>query len=215
MVVASESVVTAQEPVIATLTIFNRTDKGVTIDLGQDATENIAIDVIAPGKRRYRSQIPVRDGFQRAGRISISPGGRYTQRLLLNDWIDFSELGQYELSVQVIGRSDGASKALQRETLTIAVLPRDPLKLQSSCSQLAQSIVSTDDVGARLFNAKALASIIDPVAVTCIEEVLAKSSRDDARLLDTLGRIGTPEAIAALERATTSINSERAEPEMR
>jgi len=73
------------EPIFLDLTVFNRGAETVGIDLGLNKKANLELTIWEPaGGATHRRLSP--EGFGAVGKISLPPGGKREQRLLLNEW---------------------------------------------------------------------------------------------------------------------------------
>src|SRR5712692_378282 len=97
------SPVTLHEPVIAELLLENVSNEEIQVDLGVNRKDGLILQVNPPSgltvQSTYKWQILERSGG--IGRINIRPGQSYSQRVILNEWYDFSESGRYDLAIGV------------------------------------------------------------------------------------------------------------------
>ncbi len=212
--VSAPAELTQGEPVIATLVVENASTHLITLNLGPGQEANIAISIATPDGTRRTVRVPPKDGLQSVGRVTIPASSTYVQQLLLNNWTTFTQLGRHDLAVQLLSGPTTLSGRVesfeQPSPFQIVILPRDEAALVRTCERLARTTMQTSDVGERIFAARAVAAIQDPVAVPCIETLLARSDRDDWLLLPALGEIANPAALTALQSAASSENRERA-----
>jgi hypothetical protein len=206
--------VTAHEPIIGTMTIENKSPGAIGIDLGGDKTQHIAVRVSGgPSTAEFRT-LPLSEGIQGLGRISIPAGRKYSQELLLNDWADFREPGVHVVTVRVptpvAADSRGVLPAPQLASCKVAVQKRDEAVLDGTCRKFADDVMRSKSVARRHFVAKAIASMEDAIVVPCIGELLVKSDREDPVLFDALRRIASTDALGILHSYSTSADPERA-----
>jgi hypothetical protein len=133
---------------------------------------------------------------------SLASGERYQQQIVITEWIEFAEVGQYNLSVTYQGRVQPGVVASRHHTLSIRVLPRDVGRLQQRCADLLREASDAQSDEARIA-AAALASVRDSVAVPFL---VALAERDYwvGIAVGGLERIGSSEARRGLERLATS-----------
>ena len=212
--VSARAELTQGEPAIATLVVENASPHPITLNLGPGQEANIAISITTPDGTRRTVRVPPKDGLQSVGRVTIPASSTYVQQLLLNNWTTFTQLGRHDLAIELLSgpttESGRVVSVEQPSPLQIVILPRDEAALVRTCERLARTTTQTSDVGERIFAARAVAAIQDPVAVPCLETLLARSDRDDWLLLPALGAIANPAALAALQSAASSDNRERA-----
>ena len=168
--------VSRHEPVVTTLVVENRTQEEIRFDLGFDRTEHVVAVVKKPDGNAWPLSLrTIGDGVRRRGRISIEPGGRYVQRFVLDRWIDFDQIGDYELEIQAnvaVTTKSGAlvSRAISGTTRT-RITPRNEQRLREVGRTLAETALSgraEDGIAA----AQALQYLVDEVAVPHVARIL-------------------------------------------
>ena len=88
-----------------------------------------------------------------------------------------------------------------RRSFQWTLVPGDPAQLERVSRKLADTAIGAATLEESMQAANALSYIQDPVAVPSLARVLQQGSLVEQYAVDGLGRIGTPEAIAALEAA--------------
>jgi hypothetical protein len=86
-----------QEPVILNFLVTNNLAEAIKLDLGADRKEAFLFWIVKPYGRK--TQLPNFRGedITRTGIVSIESQQTFSQRLLLNQWIQFSTPGRYIL----------------------------------------------------------------------------------------------------------------------
>jgi hypothetical protein len=143
--------------------------------------------------------------------IRLKPGERYVQRILLNEWFDFGDVGPYSLDIQFVGAgrtASGENITIQPSaSLPIVVFPRDAEKLREACNRWLDRLRQTRDGDDAREAAKALASVNDPVAVAYLRGAIKSDMGVFNYPITALMRMATPEAIQVLEEAATDNRS--------
>jgi hypothetical protein len=199
--VAHDVTVSLHEPVRLDLTVFNRTARTVTADLGLNKQSNLELTIEEPSGgvvvRRLSS-----DGFGGVGRISLKPGAKFVKPLLLNEWNDFTATGDYHITVALLPAerttNDEGTGERPRTGFTVHVTPRNPARLQRVAEELAAQAIGGKTMATSMDAAKALSYMRDPQVVSSLVRVLQQGSLVEHYAVDGLARIGTPEAVAAL-----------------
>jgi hypothetical protein len=205
---------TLNEPVRVTMRIRNLLNEPVKFDLGRDRTQNLTLVVRGPDGRLHTETIPLQEGIARVGRIELAPQREYIQPLVLNDWMAFDRPGPYQLEIRFTApfvTASGPVAGPPSETLTIEIRPRDVAVLEHTYWELVDAYLNA--VGEqRWYAAQALRHLTDPVAVPMLRRILDSTKTDDYIyiVLDTLRKIGTPDAVAVLQEVAASGSAERA-----
>jgi hypothetical protein len=99
--------------------------------------------------------------------------------------------------------SDASSAASDRasQEFFLQVHPRDPAHLSLIADKLADTAVMGATLAERMDAANALSYTVDPLAVPSLRRVLQQGSLVEHYAVTGLGRIGSPDAIAALKAA--------------
>ena len=214
-------VVTLREPLVLKYGVFNQGGRPVLANLGYDRAGAFEFELIDPNgtKQVARPQLRnVTNGGVRIDEVVVAPLGRYEQRIVLDEWLEFPAAGNYRIIVRFYGvfsevdsehpkmtigdgrRPPRSTPSLPPRTFEVVVLPRDDGALEARVRDIAarfQLPQGTDDFHSAV---NELAHIGDPVAVPYLESAL--SAQVSPRFADTLARIGTAEAKRALERLT-------------
>ena len=196
------SVITMHEPLIVHFDVLNESTQLITLQLGTDRKENFSLVIQRPdGSKHERPPLPPREGAFQPGDVSLGPGRRLREQLLLNEWASFTTPGKYQLDVRLltpIEMSSGAKFVSKSYRTSFEVLPRDESQLKAACERLVQQIESTNDVGELHDAASALAHVDEPIVVPFLERALRSGKYVEHPVIDGLARIGNEDAAQIL-----------------
>jgi hypothetical protein len=187
------------EPIVLEYTIDNPTQLPVHANLGLERLGQVFdFDLTHPdGSTRSLRPTLERLGFERILPQSVRRG-----RLILDQWFDFSQVGDYRLQVRFSGTIDpGASTPpdVQRiSAFTISIGPRNEEALRRKCELLLPYVLRISPPGDWPNASKELAYLRDPVAVPYLQQGIAARSGDYDVMLDALVEIRTDAAIEAI-----------------
>lgn len=208
----ANSVPTLHEPIYIDVTIRNHTAQTIQVDLGQNRKANFEFLIKTPSGDTVRPPRIIREGIGRVGRIPLTSGQTYQQRLLLNEWYQLPEPGDYDVEARLVGKVgplDGPwTKAEWSAQLALRILPRNEEPLRNICEELAEVAVRPDSSEAASNAALTLSHIVDPVAVPFLERVLKESYFGKELAIQGLGRIANAEAIHVLRSAMADVGPE-------
>jgi hypothetical protein len=202
------------EPVVVEFSIENVLTESIDLDFGLDRKENFVIAIRQPdGSLVQAPPLPIHDGLNRIGRVSIMAGDRYEQKLVLNEWYSFDQSGPYEVTIQlrtrIVTQRRARVDAPTTGVLTFRISPRNDEQLHRACQRLAEVTVSASDAGDRIDAADALSYVHDPVGVSWMQWVLGRTDSVDPIMIRGLTRIGDTAAEAVLAELTASPDPER------
>jgi hypothetical protein len=195
-------VVVLQEPVFLEFVIDNRSAAAIKADLGKYRKLSFSFDVTFPDGATIRDlTLPLREGIGAGGRISLSAGERYSQRLLLNEWVNFSEPGVYQveatLTTPVEGQG-GIHIPSPPFRAIVNVLQRDEAVLTRVCQSLVDRIERSVSVEEARDAAAALSYVVDPIAVPYLSAALRSDKYVSQEAAAGLERIGDMSATQVL-----------------
>ena len=193
---------TLHEPVIFNVVINNILSTPISVDLGPNRKENFLFTITRPDGIKIQVPRIIKDGLSTSGKISLMPEGAHNQRLVLNEWFDFSNLGKYLIEV----RMDGVVKTQQGTVVkpdtsyqtAIEIKPCDAEKLARVCDGLLQEVIAAPTYARAIEPAVALSYVSDSVAVPYLEKMLRANRRLDGVALFGLSRINDSQAVEAL-----------------
>lgn len=195
--------VTLREPVILTLSVLNESARPIQANLGFDRIGALMFEATGPGGRRQTGRPQLRDGGSRSEHVDVAPRSQYSQRVVLDEWIEFDVVGAYMLQVRFSGSIDataGVPTDVRRDhVFNIVVLPRDPGRLEELCRSLESRLAQPQGLADHRQAAQQLAAVRDPVAIPYLERAAAREVLLPT-LYETLAAIGTPGARQALGR---------------
>lgn len=194
--------ISLNEPVSLNLVVQNNSPEPIKLDLGNDRKGDFQFNVTRPDGKAISLPPRRNGGFRRVGLVAIEPSQEYRQKLLLNEWIDFSLVGRYDIEVRLFHPG-----LLQQETvpddlftfrITLTVRPRDPAHLEAVCAYLAGQVESAPSYESATESAVALSYVRDPVAVPYLQMVLHARPLVDGFAIDGLERIANEAAVRVL-----------------
>ena len=194
--------VTLHEPVIVDIAFDNILSEPITINLGADNKEGFRFSIKKPTSMKLDIPFRIKEGFARSGRITLQPGQTYRQRLIMNEWIIFSDLGKYELSVHLVApvstQKGQAVPVTRNFQAVLEVTPRDDKKLMSVCARFYGEFSASKSYERASEAISVISYIQDSVAVQYLEKALRSGKMVEPIAIGGLERIGTTEAVHAL-----------------
>jgi hypothetical protein len=201
-------VVTLHEPVFLELTIENGRPDRIEVDLGRNYVGELHLSLRRPRGSTISAEpgrVTGLGGLSVRGNAALNAGERHSQQILLNEWFEFPDVGLYGLDVRfsgVIRAASGETVEVPRTgSLGIEVLPRDEDQLRQVCDALLDRVRQSRESDEARDAARALASINDPIVVQYLPAVIKTEIMVADCAIDALQRLGTDEAIWALEEA--------------
>jgi hypothetical protein len=152
------------------------------------------------------------EGFGSGGKMSLPAGELYSQPVLLNEWYDFEQAGDYDVQIALPGPIRTSKVTVinsPAQRLRFHIAARDEARLRRTCELLVRPAISAKQYEEQANAALALSYVVDPVAVPFLREVLLAGTVDNI-VIAGLRRIGSGEAKAVLEEASRSSDAERA-----
>jgi hypothetical protein len=134
------------------------------------------------------------------GTFVLEPFQRYFQSILLNEWLEFSQVGRYSLTIRfrgsILPETDRVTVAPET-SIRIDVLPFDERVLRNKCKQLLQALVDGRTAGDWFAAGKALGAVKHPVAVEYLSLAIKADQQVDSIAIGALLEIGDQTARAA------------------
>jgi hypothetical protein len=196
---ASESAIyTKGELIPATITITNDSDVVSKVPLGSDLEGALRLTIERPnGVTVSAPQVVPPRILSRLGTMMLKPNETYSQRIMLNKWHEFGDVGIYKLTWRTVG-SKPEFPTCDPETLYIEVGPYNQIRLAEVCENLLTTISSnrSKDIEA----AKELNLIKDPLVVKYLDRAQRANPGVEAILIDGLEQIGNRAAAEVLIR---------------
>jgi hypothetical protein len=194
---------TLHSPVVAEFRVVNRSASPVQVDAGWDRVGNFTFTLLNPLGRQTvgRPQSSGVGGIHRGFTFTLAKGASESAWTVLDEWLDFSSVGTYELTARFVGQVRSVSGELldvQRNwQWKITIKPRDVTALERTCADLARRTRSVN-AAEQLRASRILSFVKDPVAVRYLQEV-ASADRGAGVAIQGLERIGGTEAREALQ----------------
>jgi hypothetical protein len=141
----------------------------------------------------------------------VKPGEQYDEWLVLNQWLDLSPVGSYDLLTRFDGSviSLGRAVEVDREwRQKITIVPRDEGELRRAAARLREAALAGFATTERRA-VTALAYMTDPVAIPYLIDVIG-ARKNTGIAVGGLARIGGIDARRALEKLATSEDAETA-----
>lgn len=193
------------EPLLVDLTVSSRSAEVVGVDLGLNGKANIELTIWEPTGGVVTRTLGL-EGFGASGKHSLNPGGTFVEKLLLNEWYEFAQTGTYRIKMTLLNDdlvTSGTAALPQPSTeFSLQIGPHDPTGLEVVSQELADRAIGGERLEERIEAANALSYIRDPLAVDSLVRVLWQGSLVAHYAVDGLRRIGSVEALAALQAAT-------------
>lgn len=199
------------EPLILDFAVRNGSGQPVKLVLGQDRKEAFRFAITRPDGKRIELPPLTREGFSVVGEVQIAPQQTYTQRLLLNEWFDFSSPGQYVIEARLGDpvRANEAVAAVDKGfRTTVEIGPRDAERLRQLSATLARQVAAAASYEEAAEAAHLLSHIKDAGAVPSLEKVLHTGRGVEPIAIAGLERIGGGEAVQVLISALSSPEGE-------
>lgn len=197
-----QSSVTASELVYVRFSIHNGLKEKIGLDpaAGRDSPIDLSVD--EPDGSTSHLSPPLHGGLLQVPALVIPPNSSKEMSSLLNELYQFKKPGNYKLKIKLSGSLRTQSgKLLDQppQELALSVSPRDPQRLDEVCKALAKASSGYSDYGALKEAATALSHVEDPVAIPYLQQVIAEHNFVSEIAVKGLVRIGSPEALRALE----------------
>lgn len=193
---------TLHEPVLLYFTVTNGLSYPIKFDLGQDRKERFLLTVTQPDGATIKLPQLRRDGISLIGTVSLEAGNSYTQRLLLNEWFEFSVAGKYEIAAElenpILAYNGTKLKAAYQSLINFEIVPRSAERLTQVCMSLVKRITNSISYEAAAEAALALSYIKDPIAVPYLREAVTAGRMVEPIAITGLERIGDAEAAGVL-----------------
>ncbi len=196
-----DSQIGENQPVFLNFTIQNGLAETINLDLGQNSKEAFLFTIVFPdGKTTQLPQLRSQ-GIFRKGDLSVKPHQTYTQKLLLNQWIEFTSPGKYILEGKLASPVKNGEEVIAIDSsfsLVLDVKPRNPRHLEEISAMLAQRIMDSTNYEENSEAALAFSYVNDPVAVPFLQKVLTSNKMVEPIVIKGLERIGGKESVQVL-----------------
>lgn len=194
--------VTLREPVFVDFDVRNGLAEPIHCDLGHNRKSHFQFTITDSSGRTTDVPRLSEEGAGRIGRITVTPRGTYSQRLLLTEWHEFAEPGEYTVVAQLVSPIRTGSGAeltpSPSEPLRLQIAPREPKRLVQICQALARSAVEAPNLMAAREAVLALGHVRDRVAVPYLALVLLYRKESWSTAIPGLARIANESAVDLL-----------------
>ncbi len=199
-----DSEIVVHQPVLLNFVVQNGLGQTIKLDLGCNRKEELLFNIIFPNGKKVQLSRMRCDGLSRVGIISIKSGESYSQRILLNEWIDFSSPGNYVVEGQLtkpIETMDGKDLSVDsRFSLALKIKPENAEQLKKVSETLLKNILESNSYEKSAEAALALSYIKDPIAVPYLEKLLYSNKLIEPIAISGLRRIGGENSVEVLIR---------------
>lgn len=208
------SPLTLHEPVIVEVSIENSLNEAIRFDLGHNRKSNFLISLTLPDGSILKVPPLSDEGMGLLGRISLDPLQRYSQNLLLNEWYDFDQPGNYQVWLRLATRIQTNSgltiNAPTEKLLNILIGPRNAELLRQRGEELTRTIEQSPSYDKTSEAALTLSYIKDQSAIPYLKKLLESKKHLEGFAISGLERIGTIDAKETLTWAAQSENEDTA-----
>jgi len=189
------------------VTLSNRTDHQIVVDLGQDNEQVFVFTITSPDGKITRKQFELTEGLHRTGKETIEPLTTYRQELVINKWYSFEFAGTYEVSITMKAEvlTEPAQYIEAKCDHPIVIEAANPEQVGHEAQQLLEIITRSTTFNEASAAATKLTLITDPVVVQYLADGAAATNIQVAPILiGGLAKVGNDEAVDALFRLTAS-----------
>ncbi|MEI9931972.1 MAG: hypothetical protein WDM89_15895 [Rhizomicrobium sp.] len=188
------------EPVFFDLQVGNLSSKSTRIDLGDDDKGNLRVTVSEPNG--LLREVQLRPGGMHAfGTHMVGARATYTKRLILNEWNDLRDVGNYDVKIALVPEFGPKPDNPLTAVFHVSIAPRSESRLSAVAKAFADQAINGRDGRDRDDAAFALSYVDDPIAIPEIERVLASGSDAGSSLTTALAHLGGLSAVEALQAA--------------
>lgn len=186
-----------REPVFVDLEIENSFPHRIELDLGVNFEGNLRLRLVKPDGMEVnaRRQEPAEGSAYSQGIVSLLPRGMYSRSLLLNEWFDIDQLGEYSLEISAPSGEKGA-KPLEAD-IRFKVIALDRTRLAGACEKLEAAALD-GDAEAQSRAGNALGVVADEACLRSYEKVVARSLFGKEGVITALTHLATTDALAIL-----------------
>jgi len=192
-------------PVYVVLSVQNGLSEAINFSFGRNSKSSLDFSLTLPDGRVIDVPHPKEwdSGLAMVGTKSLAPAETYKQRLLLNEWYDFSAPGAYTLQLKTDASFQTATgrtvQPLPIAKIMMRIGPRDDGQLGRVCRDLLALALADRPLQERVDASNALSRVQDPVAIPYLKEIIEKGfSSIQPYGFQGLSRIGNAEAIEIL-----------------
>lgn len=199
---AEHATATLHEPIYIDFSIRNGLKQKVLVDLGLNKKSAFRFSIVQTGNAMIHVPLLQSGGFGSSGKVSIGPMETYNQKLLLNEWYQFSDIGNYTVVVQIDAAFKTESGELVKPETSNSfpqnISARDEHRLSVVCDSLIAEALAQSALETRLTAAATLSFIEDPIAIAYMNQLLSDGKIMQPYGIEGLGRLGSDEAVNVL-----------------
>ncbi|MBV9990884.1 MAG: HEAT repeat domain-containing protein [Alphaproteobacteria bacterium] len=195
------------EPVFVDLQVTNLRNEASAIDLGGNGKTNLSVTITGPDGTAKSVRLSS-GGVKALGEHVLGSHATYSERLILNEWNGFHEVGDYSVHVALDPEFGPKADDPPVADLHVSIGPRNRSKLRAMANMFAARSIDGVDFANRDAAARALSYMSDATAVPAMKRVLMSGSDAGLPLIGALARLGGPSALDALQSARSSRDAE-------
>ncbi len=198
----ADSQIVLNQPVLLKFVIQNGLEQSIKLDLGQNFKEGFLFTVISPDGRRSQLAQLRRDGLSLKGNLSLKPQETYTQKIILNEWTEFTTSGNYVIE----GRLANPIKTENGETVVIdsgfsiglEIKPENVEHLKEVSDDLFNRLIESKTYAEAAEAALILGYVKDSVAVPYLYKALISNKIVEPIVITGLERVGNKDSVQVL-----------------
>ena len=190
------------------MTLRNELNEPIHVDFGSSAIEFMTLNLVDPHGVKTTGKPKEPGDLSPVWRDDVEAFRTVRHAIVLSRWLDFSEVGTYQLTVDFSGSVRATSSSVvpmnRSVSFRISVLPGDEAALTATCRNLLSEALSPAPL-IYLDAIDALTTVRDPVAIPALVQV-AEYGRRVSQTIEAIRLIGGAEAKDALRRLSGSPN---------
>lgn len=193
---------TLHEPVLIDMRVNNDLNEEINFDLGRNNRSKFLISVTQPDGKLIHGPRLSEEGAATSGKVSLKSGVVYSHKLILDEWYEFSQPGNYKVEISLVDpiQNQQGSKvnASTKGIVRLKIEPRNPAVLMQRCAELADKVEKASSYVEAVEPALALSYVRDTVAVPYLARIIEANKLVDGIAIAGLGRITTDDSIDVL-----------------
>ncbi len=201
--IADKSLVLNQ-PVVLDFEALNSSVTDLVLDLGYRRKENFVFRLVLPNGKEI--SIPrlefERSGYGGSGIMAVRPKQNYSQRLVLDEWTNFSSTGKYILKAGLVGQANYAGNksepGIEYQEIRFTIGPANKEVLRNVCANLLNEIRDSKSFDKKNEAANALLYVADPIAIEFLRHALVAEPMVEASVINALRKRGGKESVDVL-----------------
>lgn len=194
--------ITFNEPVFVDFSVRNQHSESIHFDLGHNRKSHFEFTISEPNGSVVHAPRLSEEGLGLLGKVTLQPNEKYTQRLVINEWYQFPEPGDYTINVKlaspIVTQSGAMIEPEPSGSLSLHIAPRNLERLRQVCQNLYRRASRSSTVEKKTEATLALSHVRDPIAVSYLEKGLSNGRLSWQYAIPGLARIANAEAIDVL-----------------